>query len=169
MITTIASFIIFILYIVYILLKAKEIPISVSRTYYYLTWKPAFTLIIWLVGLLLLPEFMDAAKNATTQVIPFATIFGVFLVGASPQILEDKAEKQAHMIGAGLAGIFSQLWVMLYGNQLFLFDWILPGAILFWTLGKKRTNNLEEELDKFKFTFWVELICFINIYLSLLC
>ena len=63
MITTIASFIIFILYIVYILLKAKEIPISVSRTYYYLTWKPAFTLIIWLVGLLLLPEFMDAGHD----------------------------------------------------------------------------------------------------------
>jgi hypothetical protein len=65
MITTIASFIIFILYVVYILLKAKEIPISVSRTYYYLTWKPAFTFIIWLVGLLLLPEFMDA-ENATS-------------------------------------------------------------------------------------------------------
>lgn len=141
------------------------IPSSLSQSYYEIKWGPIFTLVLWTSALLVLPTCMDITPY--TQIIPFAGIFGLMLVGAAPRVRD--YEKTVHIIGASIAGIFSQLWVIFYRNPWWMMLWVIP-MITFIIIFIKTINkgNLSMELDKVRFIFWCEIICFANLYINLL-
>jgi hypothetical protein len=141
------------------------IPESISDSYYYLYYKVVFTIVIWVVGGFLLPPIMDHTSTVSeTQIIPFIGIFGILLVGAAPRFKD--TERTIHIIGATLAVVFSQLWIILYGLKEILFIWIIPLIIL--TINRKIGITWQKVFDKTKLLFWIELICFLTIYYNLL-
>ena len=169
MIAVLVSLIIIVVYTISICVK-YGIPVSISDSYYYLGWKPLFTFIMWLCGGLVLPRSMDmAAMKGTTEIIPFLAILGIFLVGAAPRVRD--YERKIHMIGALACGIFSQLWVILYGNPWSLLSWIIPLTVIVSSSsgGYMTLKILIKNLDsRFKIVFWMEISCFLSMYISLL-
>jgi hypothetical protein len=144
-----------------------SIPESLSQSYYYIPWKPLWTLVLMAAGFLVLPECMDRASNAPTQIIPFVGIFGLLLVAAAPRVRD--YERTTHIIGASVAGIFSQLWVILYGKPWTLCVWfIILGLFLIGHI-QNRELTFGEVLDKYKIVFWGEVACFFTLYINLLC
>jgi hypothetical protein len=140
------------------------IPTSLSDSYYYIGWKPIFTLTMWVCGILVLPKCMDMA--ATTQIVPFLAISGIFLVGAAPRVRE--YERKIHIVGATTSGIFSQLWVILYGTPISLLSWIIPGEIVLWCIFNRGNKKLIETIDSKNIVFWCEVSCFTSLFISLL-
>lgn len=146
------------------------IPESLSQSYYSISWKPLFTLVIVICGFLILPPCMDLAEDASTQIIPFLGISGLLLVAAAPRVRD--YERTIHIIGASISGIFSQLWVVLYGTPQVLWSWFLIGGLMIYGIFSakdgKNILTMGQALDKVHFIFWTEMICFFNIYASLL-
>lgn len=160
-ISVIISLVILTTYVIWTSVK-YGVPDSISQSYYNLKWSPLFTLVIWTCGFLILPTIMDqTAAVSSTQVVPFLGVFGLLLVGAAPRVRD--YERTIHIIGASIAGIFSQLWIILYGNPWTLLLWIGP-MILLMSLMIRR----DKDLDKVNFVFWVEITAFAQLYLSLL-
>lgn len=141
------------------------IPESISDSYYYLYYKVVFTLVMWIVGGFLLPPIMDYTSTVSeTQIIPFIGVFGILLVGAAPRFKD--TERTIHFIGAILAMVFSQLWIILYGLKEILLIWIIPLVIL--TINGRIGITWQKFFEKTKLLFWVELICFLTTYYNLL-
>ena len=142
------------------------IPESISDSYYYLYYKVVFTIIMWIVGGFLLPPIMEYTSTISeTQIIPFIGIFGILLVGAAPRFKD--TERTIHIVGAILAIVFSQLWVIFYGLKEILLVWIIPLIVLIIN-GKKVGISWQQLFDKMKLLFWIEMICFLTIYYNLL-
>ncbi len=150
---------------IYIILVCKKygVPDSISDSYYYIGWKPIFTLVMWFVGGFMLPKAMEVTPE--TQIIPFLAICGVLLVGAAPRVRD--YERTIHIIGASIGGIFSQLWILIYAYPLTLLSWIIP-IVMFQSKVSLTKEGLMERLDSINFVFWSEIICFANIYINLL-
>ena len=149
----------------YIILVCRKygVPDSISDSYYYIGWKPIFTLVMWFVGGFLLPKTMTITPE--TQIIPFLAVCGIMLVGAAPRVRD--YERTIHIIGASIGCIFSQLWILIYAYPLTLLTWIIP-VVMFLSKLSPGKEGLVERLDSINFTFWSEIICFVNIYTNLL-
>lgn len=142
------------------------IPESLSQSYYSISWKPLFTLIIMTVGFLLLPACMDKAEDSSTQIIPFLGISGLLLVAAAPRVRD--YERTIHIVGASVSGIFSQLWVLLYGQPKTMLAWFALGILGIYSVLRYKDLTTGQALDKNHFIFWTEVVCFFTLYTSLL-
>lgn len=163
----IISLLILCTYLLYVCFKFNVIPVSISNTYYIIKWKPLFTLIISISALLTLPRGMDvASEKSDILLVPFLAVFGSLLVAVAPKVKD--YEKTIHMVGAGISGIFSQIWVLLYGNIYTLLLLIIPLILGIISLIKYKEGNLEERLDKLCFVFWTEIICLGTFYINLI-
>lgn len=140
------------------------IPESLSQTYYMIEWKPAWTLAIFVSAFLSLPAAMEQTPSEI-KLIPFLGIFGLLLVGAAPRVRD--YERVIHISGAIMTGIFSQLWVALYGDPWLFVGWVIPVLIGVACL-KGPWSEIMERLDRWCFVFWCELTCYLTFYVSLL-
>lgn len=144
--------------------------ISLSRTYFVIPWKPLFTLVMMVSGFLMLPRTLDIVPGEF-KLIPFLGIGCMILVGCAPN-LEDEAERKVHVVGAIGSAIFSQLWIVLYTNVwITLILWLAPLGILGYVLMREKPGNLREldiKLDRYRTTFWTELVCYVILYIGLL-
>ena len=101
-----------------------------------------------------------------TQIIPFLSIIGIMIVGAAPRYKEQ--ERTLHIMGATMAGFFSQLWIILYSYPWTLLTWAI---LIIWAIGiliESKLMEWSEELDKRKWFFWAEMLAFINLYLNII-
>ena len=161
---TITSLVILMSYTVAVCIKFG-IPTTLSESYYFIYKKYLFTLVLWLSGFLLLPPIMEMT-GGDTQIIPFLSIIGIMIVGAAPKYKEQ--ERTLHIIGATMAGFFSQLWIILYAYPWTLLTWFI---LIIWAIGiliKSKLVKWSEELDKRKWFFWAEMLAFINLYLNII-
>lgn len=165
--TVIISLLILLTYIIWVTVK-YGIPASLSQTYYLVKPRLLFMLVIWVSNFLILVPAMDMAGDL--KFIAFLGIFGALLVGAAPRIRE--GERTVHMIGAITCGVFSQLFVALYGTSISLFSWTIALILLLasnkWKLKGLLRSGLEERIDKVQFVFWCEMICYFTLYTSLI-
>lgn len=124
--------------------------------------------VIWVSNFLILVPAMDMAGDL--KFIAFLGIFGALLVGAAPRIRE--GERTVHMIGAITCGVFSQLFVALYGTSISLFSWTIAPFLLLasnkWKMKGLLRSGLDERIDKVQFVFWCEMICYFTLYTSLI-
>lgn len=161
---TITSLVILMSYTVAVCIKFG-IPTTLSESYYFIYKKYLFTLVMWLSGFLLLPPIMEMT-GGDTQIIPFLSIVGIMIVGAAPKYKEQ--ERTLHIIGATMAGFFSQLWIILYAYPWTLLTWAI---LIIWAIGiliESKLMEWSEELDKRKWFFWAEMLAFINLYLNII-
>ena len=161
---TITSLVILMSYTVAVCIKFG-IPTTLSESYYFIYKKYLFTLVLWLSGFLLLPPIMEMT-GGDTQIIPFLSIIGIMIVGAAPKYKEQ--ERTLHIIGANMAGFFSQLWIILYAYPWTLLTWFI---LIIWAIGiliESKLMEWSEELDKRKWFFWAEMLAFINLYLNII-
>ena len=161
---TITSLVILMSYTVAVCIKFG-IPTTLSESYYFIYKKYLFTLVMWLSGFLLLPPIMEMT-GGDTQIIPFLSIVGIMIVGAAPKYKEQ--ERTLHIIGATMAGFFSQLWIILYAYPWTLLTWAI---LIIWAIGiliESKLLEWSEELDKRKWFFWAEMLAFINLYLNII-
>lgn len=161
---TITSLVILMSYTVAVCIKFG-IPTTLSESYYFIYKKYLFTLVMWLSGFLLLPPIMEMT-GGDTQIIPFLSIIGIMIVGAAPRYKEQ--ERTLHIIGATMAGFFSQLWIILYAYPWTLLTWAI---LIIWAIGiliESKLVEWSEELDKRKWFFWAEMLAFINLYLNII-
>ena len=161
---TITSLVILMSYTVAVCIKFG-IPTTLSESYYFIYKKYLFTLVMWLSGFLLLPPIMEMT-GGDTQIIPFLSIIGIMIVGAAPKYKEQ--ERTLHIVGATMAGFFSQLWIILYSYPWTLLTWAI---LIIWAIGiliESKLVEWSEELDKRKWFFWAEMLAFINLYLNII-
>lgn len=161
---TITSLVILMSYTVAVCIKFG-IPTTLSESYYFIYKKYLFTLVLWLSGFLLLPPIMEMT-GGDTQIIPFLSIIGIMIVGAAPKYKEQ--ERTLHIIGATMAGFFSQLWIILYAYPWTLLTWAI---LITWAIGiliESKLVEWSEELDKRKWFFWAEMLAFINLFLNII-
>ena len=93
-------------------------------------------------------------------------ILGFLMTGIFPKFISGY-QRTLHLIGARWSGIIGQLSVIFLGLPWIMLTWILPLLLLIGVL-KDKPENLMEALDKHKFIFWVEMTCFVNLYLGLM-
>ena len=161
---TITSLVILMSYTVAVCIKFG-IPTTLSESYYFIYKKYLFTLVLWLSGFLILPPIMEMT-GGDTQIIPFLSIIGIMIVGAAPKYKEQ--ERTLHIIGATMAGFFSQLWIILYAYPWTLLTWFI---LIIWAIGiliESKLVKWSEELDKRKWFFWAEMLAFINLFLNII-
>ena len=161
---TITSLVILMSYTVAVCIKFG-IPTTLSESYYFIYKKYLFTLVMWLAGFLILPPIMEMT-GGDTQIIPFLSIIGIVIVGAAPRYKEQ--ERTLHIVGATMAGFFSQLWIILYAYPWTLLTWAI---LIIWAIGiliESKLVEWSEELDKRKWFFWAEMLAFINLYLNII-
>lgn len=137
------------IYLLFSIIKYKQIPESISDTFY-LGNKQWFTFTMVVLGFLVCATLIPVTLELYQFTI-FLTGAGLLFVGAAPHF-KDEFEKKIHFGGAFIFGLFSQIWASLYCSP-----WLLLTQLFLIPLWK--TNQR---------TFWIEFICIINIILAYL-
>lgn len=144
------SFIIYILYVVYIYVKYQ--PDCISQSYYLLKNKNIFTLWIILVAFSLFPYWVEISP-IYFQFLPFLSVCSLAIVGLCPNYLD--SDRTIHITAASITCILSLIWNLVTGTYLLP---ILFCMILIILYVSKVKNCF----------FWAENLAFLNIYLSIL-
>ena len=144
------SFIIYILYVVYIYVKYQ--PDCISQSYYLLKNKNIFTLWIILVAFSLFPYWVEISP-IYFQFLPFLSVCSLAIVGLCPNYLD--SDRTIHITAASITCILSLIWNLVTGTYLLP---ILFCMILIILYASKVKNCF----------FWIENLAFLNIYLSIL-
>lgn len=126
---------IFIGYLTWVIVKFG-VPESLSNTYYLTGKSNLFTVTLATVSLLLLPS-MGA--------LGFPIVGTLLIVACAPRFKE--FEKSVHLSSAIIAMILAQVYVGIEGRW-----WLTVGLLFPWWLSKKN------------WLFWLELVCFLEIY-----
>ena len=137
------------IYLLFSIIKYKQIPESISDTFYLGNkWWFTFTMVVlgFLVCAILIP-----ITSELYQFTAFLTGTGLLLVGAAPHI-KDISERKVHFRGALIFGLMSQILASLYCSPWLLLTWIF--LIPLWKTKQR--------------IFWMEFICIINIILAYL-
>lgn len=120
--------IVILIYIVYdweSVRRNKDWPVSLSETYY--LWpKWVFPTVMTLVGLCLLPTWLEATEGSNLQFLSFISCISIIFTGLAPDYKNDKGQYKVHMLCAYIAcaaALLSLIFVL--GNW-----WIFPIALL---------------------------------------
>lgn len=140
---------ILVVYIIYSCLRYKCIPNSISDTFY-LGNKWAFTFVIWAISFLTAPALISAS-SPSYSFLAFFTVAGLLFVGAAPHFKEHN-ERAIHVAGACIFGFFGQIWAFIHFSPQLLLTWVISSPLL---ATKQKT-------------FWIEIICIINLVLAYL-
>ena len=137
------------LYLAYIFIRYRQIPVSISDTFYLgANW--LFTAVMWIIGFTTAASLINITSE-TYQFLPFLIGAGLLFVGAAPHFKED-LEGKVHTGGAIVFGIASQVWASIYFTPWLLLTWL---TVPIWFKTKQRT-------------FWAEILCIINIIIAYL-
>lgn len=158
------SFILIAGYVFAMIKKMKEIPYSISDTYYALTHKFWFGLCMTGSGALLLPAAFETSSE-NSRFLVFLSVIGMIVLGVSPNF--KGSQKNAHCIGAAMSLIFSQIWVCC-NSWYWLLLWAGFIAYMAISMKKHRTGNFISDFIKRKPMFWIEVISLLTVYLTCL-
>lgn len=171
-----ASLLVFVLYLFFVLKKIGHLPKSLSETYYYLGsnfvypregWNDnfnrlkasIFTFALWVMAFLLLPVMISKTPESL-QFLTFLAIAGICFVGAAPEF-KDSFEGKVHSTSAIISAVFGILWATVVIGAA---GRIALGVSVFVVLAVAlMTDSLKSSR-----TFWLELVAFATVYLSVL-
>lgn len=141
----------------------KGVPNSISATFYKLKHKAWFTLTMYATAFLLMPAILEVTPSSY-QFVAFLACAGMMLVGAAPCFKEH--DKAAHITGAVMCIVLSQVWVMLT-CPLVLLAWFVYIDYTVYMINKKWTGNLAVSFMQTKPMFWIEITALFATYLTL--
>lgn len=164
MICTLIALTIFIAYIISALIVFKEIPKSISNTYYmyeninkYL--KYLFPAMIFTIVALMLPSWLEATKDSYLQFLTFFTCASLLFVGAAPNFKSSKVENYVHSISAVISAICAILWCILVVNT-----WgLVILNLIYFLIFALFTKTVKKSC-----VFWLEMTAFISLFESLI-
>lgn len=122
-ISCLVGFLIIFLYCIIVIIHDREIPNSISQIVYSLSekWKWTFTIVMFIVGFMIVPQLIEVIQNPLYKFLGFFTVLGILGVGADPLV---KGERNiVHYLSAIIMGISSQIIVYMNIPQL-LYLWI---------------------------------------------
>lgn len=98
-------------YIIYIIIKDKKVPESISATVYSLDnkYKVMFTVMMAIVGMLITPGLFEILSGTRYAFLAFLVLIGIFGVASDP--LTNNSKNIIHYTSALVLGIASQLAV----------------------------------------------------------
>lgn len=165
LIITIVSFLIFIIYLISTICVFKTVPKSLSETYYMyqnkkkgLEWLFPFLILIMVATLM--PSWIELSEGSNWQFLSFLCPASLLFVGAAPAFRSCDIESKVHTYAATLSAIFGLLWIILFISYGI---WIILGSVLVILVLSLSTKTL-----KSSFTFWIEMIAFLAVYISLI-
>jgi hypothetical protein len=115
----ILGFVLLFSYIGYIVFKDKRIPFSISQTVNSLDSenKWLFTVIMFIVAMLIAPQLFVMMQPFDYDILAFMTALGLMGVGADP--LDDDEKDVIHYVSAFIMGVTSQMIVWI------VFPWMM--------------------------------------------
>ena len=107
-------------YVISSIIKSKELPLTLSDTYY--LWpKWVFPTVMIYSGLGLLPCWLEITEGHPLQFLVFLSCIGLVFVGATPNFRNDKLEYYIHMKAAYIASFAAVLAL-----AFIMYEWWYP-------------------------------------------
>ena len=152
------SFAIFAAYLLGALLHIRQVPPSLSETFYLIGDEPKcylFTATLWAMMFTLLPVLLDMTPDGWDW-LAFLALTGIGFVGAAP-FFHDSAEGKVHTAAAIAAAVFGVAWTLTTAY------WYAALALTFCIcmLGIAATDSWRSAK-----TFWLEMLAFGAVYFS---
>ena len=144
--------------------REKEIPYSISATYYSLKNRFWFGTCMISASLLLLPSAFNASTE-DSQFLVFLSVVGMAVLGVSPNFKTE--QKTTHVIGACMSLIFSQIWVGC-NAWYWLLLWAVFIVYVIVSMKKNWNGNFIVSFINRKPMFWVEIVSLLTVYLTCL-
>lgn len=162
-ILVIIAFLIYWGYNMYIL-HLFGVPHSLSMTYYLFQEKKVgkkwyFPLMMFIVGFLLLPSWIEISNNSNLQFLVFLSVGSIFFTGSSPAFFSSKLENYVHMLSAYMATICALLWVIFVANALHI--------VIIWLLIMLLFSIFTRSI-KSSYIYWIENIALLSTFCSIL-
>ena len=164
MIQVLLSFLIIAIYTAVMIQREKEVPYSISATYYSLKNKFWFGTCMIGASLLLLPSALDVSTE-DSQFLVFLSVVGMAVLGVSPNFKTE--QKTPHVIGACMSLIFSQIWVGC-NAWYWLLLWAVFIVYVIVSMKKNWKGNFIVSFINRKPMFWVEIVSLLTVYLTCL-
>ncbi|MDC2623586.1 glycosyl transferase [Bacteroides ovatus] len=162
MILVLLSFLIIAIYTGVMIQREKEVPYSISATYYSLKNKFWFGTCMIGASLLLLPSALDVSTE-DSQFLVFLSVVGMAVLGVSPNFKTE--QKTPHVIGACMSLIFSQIWVGC-NAWYWLLLWAVFIVYVIVSMKKNWKGNFIVSFINRKPMFWVEIVSLLTVYLT---
>ena len=144
--------------------REKEVPYSISATYYSLKNKFWFGTCMIGASLLLLPSALDVSTE-DSQFLVFLSVVSMAVLGVSPNFKTE--QKTPHVIGACMSLIFSQIWVGC-NAWYWLLLWAVFIVYVIVSMKKNWKGNFIVSFINRKPMFWVEIVSLLTVYLTCL-
>lgn len=144
--------------------REKEVPYSISATYYSLKNKFWFGTCMIGASLLLLPSALDVSTE-DSQFLVFLSVVGMAVLGVSPNFKTE--QKTPHVIDACMSLIFSQIWVGC-NAWYWLLLWAVFIVYVIVSMKKNWKGNFIVSFINRKPMFWVEIVSLLTVYLTCL-
>ena len=142
--------------------KGKNVPNSISATFYKLDHKAWFMAAMWLTAGLLMPAILEVSKEGT-EWTAFLACVGMFLVGSAPNFKEE-SEGKIHTAGAVLCIVASQIWVALNCPWCLMAWAVYVIGTLIYMLTNEITDDLRADFMDTRPMFWVEIAALVATY-----
>lgn len=154
------SFAIFAAYLLGALLHIRQVPPSLSETFYLIGDAPKcylFTAALWAMMFTLLPVLLDMTPERW-EWLAFLALTGIGFVGAAP-FFHNATEGKVHTAAAVMAAVFGLVWcaVCLHWWTIIIVSTTTAVAIIV---------AIKTSSWKSSKTFWLEMVAFASVYLS---
>ena len=163
------SLVIIVVYLIGMFFKAgKDIPESISSTYFTLSHKGIFGAVLIIASTLLLPRALEITPDYL-EFLPFLGVLGMWIVAFFPDTTKEDQIK-FHMIGGiGGCAIFN-VWTAFLGAWYIKIMW---GLLIVGSVWLCKTDNivLRDKIIlhiKNHIIFWVEIITLLGLYGTIL-
>jgi len=136
-------------YLMMTVIKFREIPVSISDTYY--MWKGVkkdwlFTFVMWAVGLMILVYWVSRAEFYRCQFLSFVSVSGMCFVGGAC-MFKETLTKAVHYTSAGIWASGAVLFFLINSMYVPMIVGLMFG-FAGWMLNKRENH-----------TFWAEMAC----------
>lgn len=145
--------------------KAKDVPNSISATFYALDHKLWFGATMFLTAGLLMPAILEVTPESY-QFTAFLACVGMIMTGIAPNFREG-IERPIHIVGAILCLVFSQVWVALTCPW-FLLVWIVYVIYTVVMMARHVSDRALGDFLRTKPMFWVGATALVVTYMVLL-
>lgn len=147
-------------------IKGREVPYSISATFYALQHKYWFRFTMWLTPILLMPAILEISRPGT-EFLAFLALIGMIMVGSAPDYARDPFQRKLHMSGAVMCIGFSQLWVALNCWVILIPIWLAYLAYTGIAIGRQKEGVFLYKFIQTKPMFWIELASLAATYSAL--
>ena len=149
-------------------MAGKDVPESISSTYFVIKKKRLFSLVMIISSLLLALPFYQLTPLGLLF-LPFLGIIGMLMVGIFPNT-EDPKQLKYHMIGGVGGCVCFNVWTSIMGSWYIAITWglLIIGATWLCKTDKENVRNRILLHIKEHIIFWVEVITLLGVYGTML-